>query len=384
VDIFEEDSMSHTAFRRSLSILCLIAACTVASTGVERFEKTHDLAGELATGDSLRLENLLGSVTVEGGGPAGRVTLRALVVADGETPAEAQALAESVRINSGRSGSAVRVHVVYPVETHPTFRPPKSDDQGFFSKWWSKVFKKDPLIAKYGGKSVTLGPTKGATPLAVHVSVTVPHDVNVEVQQVMGTVHCLRLRGRLDVDATHGEVLIERIYGTVRARTDEGNLAIMTAKGETVDAEIRAGDLELIDVKADVVRIGTGEGAIAGEKLGAGALTIEALNGTVSLDELDATKFVVDTGSGDIDLGLRLQRAREGSIRSGSGDVTLRLGTFAPFDLLIASTSGEIKSKGLPVETVAGDGGQQRLKRGTGGARIEVTTGGGGVILREQ
>ena len=44
-------------------------------------------------------------------------------------------------------------------------------DQGFFSKWLSKVFKKDPLIAKYGGQSVTLGPTKGATPLAVHVFV---------------------------------------------------------------------------------------------------------------------------------------------------------------------------------------------------------------------
>jgi hypothetical protein len=375
--------MSHAAFRRSLLVLSLFCACAAVGAGVERFEKTHDLAGDLAKGDSLRVENLLGSVTVEGGGPEGRVSIKARVVADGETLAEAQALAESVRMTSGRNGSAVRVHVAYPVATHPTFRPPKSDDQGFFSKWWSKVFKKDPLTVKYGGQSVTLGPTKGATSLAVHVSVIVPHDVNVEVQQVMGTVHCLRLRGALDVDANQGEVLIERIYGAVRARTDEGDLAIMTAKGETVDAEIRAGDLELVDVKADVVRVGTGEGAIAGEKLGAGALTIEAGKGTVILNELDAASFIVDTGSGDIDLGLRLQRAREGSIRSGSGDVTLRLGTFAPFDLLIASTSGEIKSKGLPLESVAGEGGQH-FRRGTGGAQIRVTTGGGGVILREQ
>ena len=375
--------MFQAIFRRSFPILFLAAACSVAAAGVESFEKTHDLAGDLATGDSLRIENLLGSVEVEGGGPVGQVTIKARVVADGETRAEAQALAESVRVTSGRDGSAVRVHVTYPVETHPTFRAPRSEDQGFFSKWLSKVFKKDPLIAKYGGQSVTLGPTKGATPLAVHVSVTVPHDVNIEVQQVMGTVHCLRLRGRLDVDATRGEVLIERIYGAVHARTDEGNLAIMTARGESVDAEIRAGDLELVDIKADVVRVGTGEGVIVGKKLGAGALTIEALNGTVSLHELDATRFVVDTGSGDIDLGLRLHRAREGSIRSGSGDVTLRVGTFAPFDLVIASTSGSVKSKGLPLETVSNEGGHH-LRRGTGGARIRVTTGGGGVILKEQ
>ena len=220
--------------------------------------------------------------------------------------------------------------------------------------------------------------------MAVHVTVTVPHDVQVSVRQVMGAVHCVRLRGQLGVDAVTGEVIIERIYGAVYAKTGDGDLAILTAKGETIDARSETGDLELVDVKADVVRVGTSDGTIEGNKLGAQSLTVEVLNGAVNLDELDARNFTIDTGSGDIDLGLQLQRAREGSIRSGSGDVTLRVGTFAPFDLLVASTSGSIKSKGLPLDTVAGEAGTQHLRRGTGGAEIRVTTGGGGVILREQ
>ncbi len=367
-----------------LMLLGILAVCGIAHAGVENVEKTLEIDDVITPGGSFHVENLLGSVTVEGGGPAGKATVRARVVAEAETQEAATALADTIRLDRQEDGNAARVHVAFPVDRHPSFRPPKSEGGGLVSRWIGKVLRRDPVNAQYAGRSVTLGPTKGATSMAVHVTVTVPHDVQVGVRQVMGAVHCVRLRGGLDVDAVTGEVIIERIYGAVHARTGDGDLAILTAKGRAVEAHSGTGDLQLVDVNADVVKVGTDDGTIEGKKLGAKALTIEVLNGKVSLDELDARKFTIDTGSGDIDLGLQLQRAREGSIRSGSGDVTLRVGTFAPFDLLVASTAGSIKSKNLPLETVAGEAGTRHLRRGTGGAEIRVTTGGGGVILREQ
>ena len=101
--------MPHAALRRSLFFVCLFSAFAAAGAGVDSFEKTLELAGDLAPGDRFRVENLLGSVTVEGGGPAGRVTISAKVVAEGETPDQAQSLAESIALTHQPGDGAFRV-----------------------------------------------------------------------------------------------------------------------------------------------------------------------------------------------------------------------------------------------------------------------------------
>jgi DUF4097 and DUF4098 domain-containing protein YvlB len=110
-------------------------------------------------------------------------------------------------------------------------------------------------------------------------------------------------------------------------------------------------------------------------------LRVETDTGNVELDDVKPESFEVITASGNVELGMPLARTRNGSIESGSGDVTLRVGRLAPFDLLARTQSGTVKTQDLEVELLAQDEEGSRYRRRNGGIDLRVTTGGKGKIL---
>ncbi|MDX1390028.1 MAG: hypothetical protein R3344_12605, partial [Acidobacteriota bacterium] len=115
--------MCHQGLRPVLVFAMILAACGIAHAGVESFEKTLRFEETLNAGEGFHVENLLGSITVEGGGPAGKVTVAARVVAEAETGEQAAALADTIRLASQDKDDWLRVRVSYPVDRHPAFRP---------------------------------------------------------------------------------------------------------------------------------------------------------------------------------------------------------------------------------------------------------------------
>jgi hypothetical protein len=362
------------------TLLVVLGPGPASARGPERHETTWTDEEPLSGASGFRLENLLGSVEVRGGGAPGVVRIEARVIAEAETEEQARELAGAVRLERVGDEGGPHLRVGYPVDSHASFRLPK-DGQGMISRWLTPLLRKKTVAALYAGRTVQLGQSKGAVGLAVHLSVTVPHDLRTSVRQFMGSVDCELVRGDLEIENVEGKVTTGRIYGNLSARTGGGDVSVLTAKGGLVEVQTRSGGMELVDVTADELRLHTESGRIEGRKLQADALNVDADSGAVELDELDGRQLAVATGSGDIVVGARLQRTREGSIRSGSGDVRLTVGGVAPFDLRARSDSGSVKAQGTAFEIAQSDKNTASVSRGSGGADLEVHTGSGAVVL---
>ncbi len=229
---------------------------------------------------------------------------------------------------------------------------------------------------------VHLGPEKTASAVAVHLTVRLPHGVHASARQVAGPVRCLRLRGKLELEAVHGEVFASQVHGSLRARTEGGDIVLKTFKGDALDLASGAGDLELIDATARQAMLRTGGGRIGGRLVTSSALAIESEAGDVRLEEFESVKLDVKTGSGLVILASRLRRTRDVSIETRGGDVMLRLSDLAPFDLAATTKSGSVQTRGLSrVEVLEEGAGGARLRRSTGGASLRIHAPAGKVML---
>ena len=72
-------------------------------------------------------ENLIGSITLKGGGNPGRVKVEAQVIAEGETAEQAQALADSIRLDRTNADGGAVIHVAYPVNDYTAFKMPREE-----------------------------------------------------------------------------------------------------------------------------------------------------------------------------------------------------------------------------------------------------------------
>ena len=81
-------------------------------------------------------------------------------------------------------------------------------------------------------------------------------------------------------------------------------------------------------------------------------------------------------------MATELKHTKEASIRSTTGDVTVRLGTFAYFQLEATSTNGAVKGSGVNVEVDQFEKNTATLTRGNGGAKLNVESQSGQIVIR--
>lgn len=359
----------------------VLALAPVDALATERIERTLEDKGPIAAGSRVQVDNLLGSITLEGGRGADRAPVTARVVVEAGTRQEALRLADSIRIVRGSDASGTFVRVAYP-EDAPAFRLPKSEAAGPISRWILPLFQREVRSVTYAGRDVRLGPEKTAVAVAVHLTVRLPHGVQASARQIAGAVRCLRLRGTLQLEADRGELFASQVHGSLRARTEGGDIVLKTFKGEQLDLASSAGDLDLVDVASRQARLRTAGGRIRGRLVNSSALGIETEGGDVRLEELESVKLDVKTGSGLILLTSRLRRTRDVSIESRTGDVFVQVSDLAPFDLSATTKSGSVETRGLSrIERLEEGAAETRLRRSTGGASLRIYAPGGKVML---
>jgi len=363
----------------------ILGFATAVGASYERVERSVTLDEAIPGEMPLGFENLIGSITLRGGGDAGRVKVEAQVIAEGETEEQAKELADTIRLDRRDADGRALIHVAYPVDSYTAFRMPREETDNPISRWVGPLLKKfgnNTVATVYDGHAVELGQSKGAMGLAVHLTITVPHDVHASMRQFMGSVECDLLRGDLEIENVEGHVDLGRLYGTLKARTGGGDLSILTFKGDRATIQSASGTLEVVDVAAGELHLKTTSGTIQGHSIKTDAMNVEADSGGVELAQVDTRRFSVNTGSGDVDLDALLQRTREASIRSVSGDVTLRVGRLAPFDLAARTGSGSVKAQDGSFAVEQSQKAEATVRRGTGGAEVEVTSESGSVVLK--
>ena len=306
--------------------------------------------------------------------------VEARVVVEGDNVEQAESLADSFTLERRGDEAAAEILVRYPVDRHASFRLPRSEKDGLFSKWVLPLVRKDIVSLHYDDRMVEVGGGKGAAAVTVYLDVTLPLDVDLTVRQHVGAIRCAGLRGNVDLQIVQGEAVAEQIYGALKARTGGGEIQVWKFNGDSFDLQTGSGAIELNDVRAQRLHLHTGSGEIQGFGISATALLIESDSGAIKLGGVEPGEFSVKTDSGNIDFESPLTRTREGSIETESGDVMLRVGPFAPFDLL-TRTASEVKMLGgLEIEQVGEDDEGVRYRRRNGGIDLRITTGGKGKV----
>ena len=160
----------------------------------------------------------------------------------------------------------------------------------------------------------------------------------------------------------NGAVTVERVGGEVNASTGNGRVSVASTDG-AVKVSTGNGDVDVRDAKGPV-RVSTGNGRVAV---------------TTSQGPVEAR-----SGIGDIDVRMTALRANEDmTFSTGSGDVRVTLPTNYNGELDATTGNGSISSDfDLKVE---GRMSPRRVRAtiGSGGARLRLATGNGGLELRK-
>jgi hypothetical protein len=167
---------------------------------------------------------------------------------------------------------------------------------------------------------------------------------------------------QLRVATGNGAVTVERVGGEVNASTGNGRVSVVSTEG-AVKVSTGNGDVDVRDAKG-AVRVSTGNGRVA----------VTTAQGPVE----------ARSGNGDIDVRMTALRASEDmTFSTGSGDVRVTLPTNYNGELDATTGNGSISSDfDLKIE---GRMSPRRVRAtiGSGGARLRLATGNGGLELRK-
>lgn len=366
-----------------IALAILVALTAPAKAGSERIERTLESETLLKAGQSIHIENLLGSLTVRADETNGMVLVEARVITEAAEKTTAKTLNQSIELIHGEQDGAPLIRVGYPLDRHSAFRLPRSERDGLLDKWVNPIVRKSTVAAVYDGQTVEVGQSKGAAVVAVHLKVTLPLDVNASLKQIVGNLQVVGVRGQFSLEAVEGHIVAEQIYGSMQVRTGGGEVIVRKFGGEGFRLQTASGNVTLTEVKADTASLRAGSGKIEGVGISTASLEVDSGAGSVHLEDVDSVSVNVASESGEVDISTLLTRTREASIRSATGNVTLRVNKSTPFELRALAESGSVKHRDVSAKVIDEEKNSLHMIRGkSGGAALEINTGKGAVMIR--
>ncbi|KPK83171.1 MAG: hypothetical protein AMS25_00775 [Gemmatimonas sp. SM23_52] len=305
-------------------------------------------------GDQLLVTNLVGEVTVRGH-DGSRIIVRAEPGGD-----DGGMISFEVKHN----GHA-EFHAVYPLEQSLSYSYPYrrgGRTQIELRNWVSESSFLEDIYSRLSGRDrIEIG-GRGDLEAWVDLEILVPRGVATRVKLAVGELEAMDVEADIDLDTHSGPVHAENIRGNTRIDTGSGSVSANGIRGD-LDVDTGSGSVEVGDVEGSMVRIDTGSGSVEVAGIQGDVVEIDTGSGRVTVDGARAQRLEVDTGSGSVRASEIY--AENSLIDTGSGSVTL--------DLLQLSTGNHV------IDT--GSGGVTVNMPEDASVRISADTGSGGIGL---
>ncbi|MGH8403096.1 MAG: DUF4097 family beta strand repeat-containing protein, partial [Gammaproteobacteria bacterium] len=298
-------------------------------------------------GGSVKVENLVGHMTVAQdsgslkvntvkGATAlvqemlGRSPLRvtATVMAGGS---QAQALADSVKLDVSTTGNQVTVHVHYPVDQYDSYlyNPPHTNangDENYCFLGFVCVHGNGHSEVEYQGTRVQVNENgDSGTPLYVDVSVQLPAGVNASFVNAMGLLEANSLANTLSFTTEGSDINLRNLTGDLTADSSGGDIDVNNIAAHTLDVDTSGGDVTGADLKGDV-KLETGGGDANLETV-IGTLHAATGGGDMHLkgDLAALNTLYARTGGGDLQVSGDVSALRDLDVSTGGGNAVLKL-----------------------------------------------------------
>ena len=133
--------------------------------------------------------------------------------------------------------------------------------------------------------------------IQINLLVTLPSQVNLNVDDGSGSLMIENISGRLNVDDESGSLRINNIRNDISIKDGAGSITITDIDG-LVNIEDKAGAINMSDINGNVV-IKDRSGSIEAEKI-TGNLTLDDTSGDVTVKGLSGQFILLDDGSGKL------------------------------------------------------------------------------------
>jgi DUF4097 and DUF4098 domain-containing protein YvlB len=189
---------------------------------------------------------------------------------------------------------------------------------------------------------------------------------------------------RLDAETVSASLTIEGLTGALDLSSVSGEITVTGGPGE-VEAASVSGDLD-VAVESATMRLASVSGSIKAR--GArGEVTVETVSGSATIDAAAVDRVKLETVSGTVRFtgDLSASGRLEADSVSGTVDIALPAGIGAAFQL--QSFSGDIDNGfGPPARRTSeyAPGVEAEFTTGGGGARVEIDTMSGSIVLRKR
>lgn len=189
---------------------------------------------------------------------------------------------------------------------------------------------------------------------------------------------------RLEAETVAADVIVEGLTGALDLESVSGEITVNGEPGE-VEAESVSGDIELT-VKSATMRLASVSGSITAR--GAhGKVTVETVSGTARVDAASVDRVELETVSGTVRFAGDLSANGRLDAESVSGTIEVALPAATGGSFRLRSFSGDIDNQfGPPARRTSeyAPGLEAEFTTGSGGARVEIETMSGSIVLRKR
>ncbi len=212
--------------------------------------------------------------------------------------------------------------------------------------------------------------------VVANYSVVAPPDTEVHAHSGAGNIFVEGVRGPVELTTGKGTITAGEIAGDAQIHSGAGNVRLHDIGG-VVNVTTGAGDVTFDNAASDL-RVRTGSGNIRIENP-RGTVNVKSGAGDVHIvgatDDVDA-----HGGMGNIHLEGSPRPGSLWELHTGAGDITLRVPLDANFRVHAHAGLGDIRAS-LPGLSAGHSTHELRGQVGNGGARIEIETGLGDIVI---
>lgn len=189
---------------------------------------------------------------------------------------------------------------------------------------------------------------------------------------------------RLEAETVSATLTVDGLTGTLDVESVSGEITVTGEPGE-VEAQSVSGDIDLT-VKSATMRLASVSGSIKAR--GArGEVRVETVSGTATVEAAAVDRVELETVSGTVRFAGDLSANGRLDAESVSGTVEVALPAGASGSFRLKSFSGDIDNQfGPPARRTSeyAPGLEAEFTAGSGGARVEIETMSGSIVLRKR
>ncbi len=364
--------------------------------GQAKYDRTVMQQTALSAGSTVVAATSFGSVTVIGADVAD-CNVVAVITGRAPTEAEAQELAEQVKIELQKEGDRLTVKAQKPQKKHNTsigisytITVPKQTNIECTSSY-GKIELSDingSVSGKTSSGSINTQNIEGTVDLDTSYGSVKCKNVagsTIKVKSSSGSITVERAKGSMQLDTSYGEISCKDISdGDIILKTSSGKIKLANASFGDCDANTSYGAIFSADLNGKSVKLHSGSGSIDITNAEAEAVDISTSYGRISGRGISTAELTAKSGSGSIDIDCSESTPAEISadLITSYGSVDFQApGNFAG-KVDLSTSYGSIRTD-LPI-TLSGEISKKKLSGtvGQGNGRLNLHTSSGSITLK--